>query len=285
MARGPRICFRGATYHIMSRGNRKSRIFEDDRDRIKFLKIIEEAVRDCVVECPEHCLMGNHYHLLVHTPRGNVSAFMKKVNGRFTQYMNRRHQWTGHVFGGRFKALVIDDDVYLRTAIAYIARNPVEGGLVGKAELWRWSSYASTLGLRGSSRAVSTKWLRRAFPARTLRQSRQRLRKAVLRLTDQLPFDGAPVAGNAGLKASVRELIGRTMYMQELPRSYRALARPELKVILSATSRAEQIVAIKRAHVVYAYRLNEIARCLAVHPTTVSRMLARAQSRNRHRSK
>ena len=269
----------------MCRGNRKSRIFEDDRDRIKFLKIVEEAARDYGVECPEYCLMGNHFHLLVHTPRGNISAFMKKVNGRFTQYMNRRHGWNGHVFAGRFKSLVIDDDVYLRTAIAYIARNPVDAGLVGKAELWRWSSHASTLGLRGPSRSVSTKWLRRAFPARNLRQSRQRLRRAVLKLTDELPRDGTPVAGNSKLAASIRELIGRTMYMKELPRSYRALARPELKVILSAVSRDERIAAIKRAHVVYGYKLSEIARCLAVHPTTVSRMLARAKSRNRRRRK
>jgi REP element-mobilizing transposase RayT len=265
----------------MCRGNRKARIFEDDRDRIRFLRILDDAVRDCVVECPEHCLMSNHYHLLVHTPRGNISAFMTKVNGRFTQYRNRRHGWTGHVFGGRFTSPNIDDDVYLRAAMAYIARNPFDAGLVRKPELWRWSSYAATLGLR-PSRSVSTKWLRRAFPARSLRQSRRLLRRAVLELTDEVPCE-MPVAGSTTLKASIRELIGRTMYMWDLPRSYRALARPELKVILSAASRDERIAAIRRAYVVYAYKVSEIARCLAVHPTTVSRMLARARRTEKRR--
>lgn len=283
MARGPRIRFKGATYHVMCRGNRKARIFEDDRDRSRFLKIVEAAVGDCAVECPEHCLMSNHYHLLVHTPRGNISDFMKRVNGRFTQYMNRRHGWIGHVFAGRFKSLVIGNGVYLRAAFAYIARNPLDAGLVRKPELWQWSSYAATLGLRGSSRKVSTKWLRRAFPASSLQQSRRLLKRAVLKFTDELPCDGTPVAGNPSLKASIRELIGRTMFMRELPRSYRALARPELKDILSTTCRDERILAIRRAHVVYAYTLTEIARCLGVHPTTVSRMLASTRSRTTRR--
>jgi REP element-mobilizing transposase RayT len=267
----------------MTRGNRKGRIFEDDRDRVNFLRIVGDAVGDHAVECLAYCLMGNHYHLLVHTPRANISAFMKAVNGRFTQYSNRRHKWTGHVFEGRFKSPIIDDDVYLRTAFAYVARNPVDAGFVGKAELWRWSSYAAALGLRQPEPFVSTKWLRRAFPSASLRESRALYAAAVCNFADDFGLDPTTiVAGSWSLKAKVRELIGRTMYMGEVPRSYRAMARPELKDILSVATRSQRLAAVRRAHTVYGYKLSEIAASLSMHPTTVSRLLAMSRRRTEH---
>ena len=163
MARPPRIRFSGATYHVMSRGNRKTRIFEDNRDRRVCLDIVSEALDRYEVECPGYCLVGTHYHAVVHTPRGNISQLMKLVNGRYTQYMNRRHRWWGHLFGGRFKAIVIDDTGYLRAALAYIARNPIEAGLVADPERWEWSSYAAMMGLRKPEPFLATDWLQRAL--------------------------------------------------------------------------------------------------------------------------
>jgi REP element-mobilizing transposase RayT len=224
MSKQRRIQFSGATYHIMSRGNRKARIFEDDRDRREFLSILADALDRYSVECPSYCLVGNHYHFVAHTPRGNIARFMKVMNGRYAQYINRGHRLTGHLFGGPYK---------------------------------------------------------RAFPSLTLEESQQRFTELVSNFPGELVLDHRDVVfGDRELQSEVRELIGRTMYLSDIPRAYRAMARPELSRALSCVTRTERITAIRRAHVVYGYPLSEIARCLEVHPTTISRLLAK--SRNRH---
>lgn len=280
MPKPRRIQFRGATYHVMSRGNRKGRIFEDDRDRRKFLSILADALERYDVECPSYSLMGNHYHFVAHTPRGNIARFMKVVNGRYTQYFNHCHHWTGHLFEGPYKALVIGDTCYLRTAMAYIARNPVEAGLVATPDKWKWSSYAAMVGLCQPEPFLSTAWLQRAFPSIGPDDSRRRFIELVNDFPGELVLDHRDVVfGDADLQSDVREHIGRTMYMSEIPRAYRAMARPELSRVLSCVTRAERITAVRRAHVVYGYLLSEIARCLEVHPTTISRLLAKSRNR------
>ena len=280
MSKQRRIQFRGATYHIMSRGNRKQRIFEEDRDRREFLSILAEALERYGVECPSYCLMGNHYHYVAHTPRGNIARFMKVVNGRYAQYVNRRFRWTGHLFEGPYKALVIDDSCYLRAAMAYVARNPVEAGFVTTPDEWKWSSYAAMVGLCRPEPFLSTTWLQRAFPSLTLEESRQRFAELVNNFPGELVLDHRDVVfGDRELQSEVRELIGRTMYLSDIPRAYRAMARPELSSVLSCVTRSERITAIRRAHVVHGYLLSEIARCLDVHPTTISRLLAKSRNR------
>jgi REP element-mobilizing transposase RayT len=276
MSKQRRIQFRDATYHVMSRGNRKARIFEDDRDRREFLSILADALERYNVECPSYCLMGNHYHFVAHTPRGNIGRFMKVVNGRYSQYVNRRHRLTGHLFEGPYKALVIDDTCYLRTAMAYVARNPVEAGFVAAPEQWQWSSYAEMIGLRRPEPFISTTWMLRAFPSLNLEAARQRFAELVSNFPGELVLESSRRRlGDRELQSEVRELIGRTMYLSDIPRTYRALARPELSRVLSCVTRTERITAIRRAHVVHGYLLSEIARCLDVHPTTISRLLAK----------
>jgi putative transposase len=280
MARPPRIQFCGATYHLMSRGNRKNRIFVDNWDRRAYLDIFAEALDRYEVECPGYCLMGNHCHSVAHTPRGNISSFMKLVNGWFTQYMNRRHKWCGHVFGERFKAIVIDDTDYLRAALAYIARNPVEAGMVADPERWEWSSYGAMMGIRKPQPFLATGWLQRAFPADTVEESRRLFRDKVLSLPE-LDFDTSDaVLADAKTSAHVRELIATTMYLSEVPREYKALARPNLEKLLGWVTRDQRDQAIRRAHVMYGYTIAEIARCLGVHPTTISRIFARSRRRS-----
>ncbi|HUQ89362.1 MAG TPA: transposase [Vicinamibacterales bacterium] len=282
MSKPKRIQFPGATYHVMSRGNRKGRIFEDDRDRRQFLWILADALERFTVECPSHCLMGNHYHFIAHTPLGNIALFMKVVNGGYVQYINRRHKWTGHLFDGPYKALVIGDSCYLRTAMAYVARNPVEAGFVERPELWKWSSYAGTIGAGEPESFTSNDWLQRAFPSASLEEARARLADLVLNFPGELILDPRDVVfGNGELQAEVRELIGRTMYLSDVPRAYRAMARPDLSQLLACVTRSARVAAIRRAHVVHGYLLSEIARCLQVHPTTISRLLAQSRTQRK----
>ena len=277
MARPKRIQFPGATYHVMSRGNRKSLIYEENRDRRVFLDIVGEAAERCGVECPGYSLQGTHYHLVLHTPNGNIAAFMQLVNGGYTQHFNRRYKLRGHLLEGRYKAIVIDNTTYLRTALAYVARNPIEAGLVGKPEQWQWSSYAAAQGLCGPEPFFTESWIRRAFPAKTLSESRQLFAQLVNRLPT-IPLDDRKfILADERTCSDVRELIGMTMYMLEVPRSYKALARPDLRELLACVTQEDRAAAMRRAHVMYGYRLSEIARCLGIHATTVTRRLARAR--------
>src|SRR5688572_758931 len=141
MARPPRLNIPGATYHVMNRGNRKAVIFEDETDRRRFLRILVETKEEFQVDVLAGCLMDNHFHKVVLTPHGNLSEFMQQLEGRFAQYSNRRHKRVGHLFGGRFKPVIVENDIHLLTAVCYVFSNPIAAGLVRRLEEWKWSTY------------------------------------------------------------------------------------------------------------------------------------------------
>ena len=147
MSRRSRLQFAGAVYHVMARGNRKSTIFHDDEDRRQFVQLVGRAARSYDLRIMATCLMGNHYHFIVETPARNLSDAMHFINGVFAQRSNRRHGQTGHVFEGRFRSLIIQQESYLMRAARYVVRNPVRAGLVTDAGAWPWSSYGATAGL------------------------------------------------------------------------------------------------------------------------------------------
>ena len=150
MARKLRIEYPGALYHVMNRGDRREAIFRDDRDRESFVATLAEACRKADWQVHSYCLMGNHFHLVVETPKGNLVAGMKWFLGTYTARFNRRHKLFGHLFSGRYKALVIDGDSpgYLRTVCEYVHLNPVRARLM-RPEVplrsYRWSSYPAYL--------------------------------------------------------------------------------------------------------------------------------------------
>ena len=146
MARPLRIEFPGATYHVTSRGNRQQPIFVDDADRELFLATLARAMERMDATVLAYCLMGNHYHLVLCTRRGNLSALMRQINGVYTQAVNRRHATSGHVFQGRFKAILVDRDAYLLELLRYVELNPVRAQLVTAAGDWEWSSYRAHTG-------------------------------------------------------------------------------------------------------------------------------------------
>ena len=125
MARPLRIEYKGAWYHVMSRGNQKQPIFYNDLDRKKFLKILGESSRTFEVEIHGYVLMENHFHFLLTTPRGNLSRFMHQFNSAYTIHFNRIHQLVGHLFQGRFRSPLIEAERYLYKLSRYIHLNPV----------------------------------------------------------------------------------------------------------------------------------------------------------------
>ena len=158
MSRPLRILYAGAFYHVTARGNEKKSIFKNDRDYEKFLSYIEAAVERYGAVINAYYLMSNHYHLLVQTPRANLPEVMKYINGSYTSYINTKRQSVGHLFQGRYKAILIDADSYAQELSRYIHLNPVRAEIVSKPEEYRWSSYQCYTG-----KEKSPKWLTMQF--------------------------------------------------------------------------------------------------------------------------
>jgi REP element-mobilizing transposase RayT len=158
MARPLRVCYPGAFYHITSRGNEKKKIFKGAVDRKRFLSYLESATLryDAVIHV--YCLMGNHYHLLLETPSGNLSQIMRHINGAYTTYFNTKHRRVGHLLQGRYKAILVERDEYAKALSRYIHQNPLRAGMVEKLEDFQWSSYLDYIGERRSPA-----WLRKEF--------------------------------------------------------------------------------------------------------------------------
>ena len=166
MPRALRIQFEGAAYHVMSRGNHGQSVFRNRRDREVFLETLDEACARTGWEINAYVLMGNHYHLMVITPRANLVDGMKWLQGTFTQRWNARHRQRGHLFQGRYKAQNIQEgsDDYYRKVANYIHLNPARAGITGRKRdqklvrlaTYRWSSFPFFL----QSRAKRPKWLR-----------------------------------------------------------------------------------------------------------------------------
>ena len=166
MARPLRLEFPGAFYHITSRGDRREDIYEDDGDRSAFLSILESVCETYNWVCYAHCLMSNHYHLLIETPDANLSKGMRQLNGVYTQTYNRRQGRVGHVFQGRYKAILVDKDNYLLELSRYIVLNPVRAGMVRAAKDWPWSSYRATAGQVEAPDFLNVEWLLSVFSKR-----------------------------------------------------------------------------------------------------------------------
>jgi putative transposase len=141
MARAWRIEFDGALYHVLSRGNEQRDIFRDDQDRTRFLETVGEMSERYEMDIFAYVLMSNHYHLLLKTNRSNLSKGMQWLGLSYTRRFNNRHSRSGHLFQGRFKSIIVENDAYLVRLSCYIHRNPLRAKVVERLAQYRWSSY------------------------------------------------------------------------------------------------------------------------------------------------
>jgi len=158
MARPLRISFPGAFYHITSRGNEQKAIFRSDRDREKFLEYLESATKKYDAIIHAYCLMDNHYHLIVETPAGNLSRIMAHINGAYTAYFNTKRKRSGHLFQGRYKAILVEADEYAKGLSRYIHLNPIRAKIAETPEVYEWSSYSCYIGKK-----KAPEWLKMDF--------------------------------------------------------------------------------------------------------------------------
>lgn len=273
MGRPQRPNIPGGTYHVMNRGNRKGIIFEDDHDRRRFLRTLVEEQEIHEVKTVGGTLMGNHFHLAVVTPHGNLSEFMGRLQGRYARYFNERHHHIGHVFQGRFRHVCIESDVHLLTALCYLFMNPVTAGFVERLEDYKWSTYAASAGYSPTPAYLSLEWLEALYPTLSQSEAQRRLRqlmtqtKPVAAYIESLYFNVAPES----IKQVVRSYTGEQLNIASLPRLYRTALRPPIETVL-AEAGDDRYEFIKEARITYGYRNAAIARALGLKPDTVSKI-------------
>ena len=158
MARPLRLELAGALYHVTSRGDGREDIYLSDDDRQAWLETLAQVCGRFNWVCHAYCQMSNHYHLVIETPDANLSKGMRQLNGVYTQRFNRSHQRVGHVFQGRFKAILVEKDSYLLELARYVVLNPLRARMIRQLDQWPWSSYPATCG-----RVAKPDWLQTDF--------------------------------------------------------------------------------------------------------------------------
>jgi len=281
MARPIRIEYAGAFYHVTSRGDRREDIYVDDDDRIIWLEVFAKVCSRFNWRCHAWCLMDNHYHIVVETIEGNLSQGMRQLNGVFTQKSNRRHNRVGHVFQGRYKAILVQKDAYLLELTRYVVLNPIRAGMVSDMRDWKWSSYLAVVGDVSAADWMEIDWILNHFgPSRQtavmnyqnfvndgvgLPPVWNELKKQVF-LGDELFVEKAIAS------------INEADELQEVPRMQRrGKAKPLVWYEESFSSRDEGIV---NAYASGSYSMKAISNQFNVHYSTVSRVVRKAETRD-----
>jgi REP element-mobilizing transposase RayT len=282
MARPLRIELAGGLYHVTSRGDRREAIYRDDADRTAWLDLFGEVCGRFNWRCHAYCQMTNHYHLVVETPEANLSKGMRELNGVYTQRTNRRHGLVGHLFQGRFKAVLVERDAYLLALARYVVLNPVRAGMVRAAEDWAWSSYRAMIG-----QASAPAWLERDWLLGQFGEERARAQAHYADFVRQ-GIGGASIwddlrhqvfLGSAGFAERHRTAAKPLGRLREVPRAQRrALAEPLASFARRYPERGE---AMAQAFATGVYTMQEIAAFFGVHYSTVSRAVRRFDAERR----
>lgn len=277
MARPLRLSFPGAVYHVTSRGNARHDIVADDRDRSQWLSLLAHVVDRYGWLCHAYCLMDNHYHLVIETPKPNLSIGMRQLNGRYTQAYNRRHEQVGHVFQGRFTAILVEKDAHLLELCRYVVLNPVRAKIVSHPRLWVWSSYRATVGETKAPGWLTTDWILSQFGQRGgPAQARYRTFVAEGR-GGPAPWEQLTGQIYLGSEKFVAQHQPNRV-IRDIPRRQTQAQRPSLETLFERKGDLEKT--IHQAYRQYGYRLADIADHLGVHAATVSRRLKRTEQEN-----
>jgi len=287
MARPLRIEYAEAVYHVTSRGNARRSIFKDDKDRGMLLNILEEVNDRYHWLCHAYCLMSNHYHLVIETPDGNLSKGMRHLNGIYTMRFNRHHGSVGHVFQGRYKAILVQKESHLLEVCRYVVLNPVRAKVVEVPERWRWSSYRATARMEKAHPCLTTDWVLGQFGSKK-RIAERRYRAFV---TDGIgghriweDVKGQSILGERDFVDRLIDFVRGYEEVIEIPKGQRYVTRPSLGEIFKDAEGGKQKrdAGIAEAVTRWGYSEREVANHLGLHYSTVSRLINERHAKYQH---
>ncbi|VAW70301.1 hypothetical protein MNBD_GAMMA10-2341 [hydrothermal vent metagenome] len=274
MARPLRIEYAGALYHVTSRGDRREDIFHGDEDRLIWLDVFSQVCSRFNWRCHAWCLMDNHYHILIETAESNLSQGMRQLNGVYTQKTNRKYKRAGHVFQGRYKAILVQKDEYLLELSRYVVLNPVRAGMVKEVQEWPWSSYGAMTGESPVPDWLETDWLLACF-------GKQR-KRTIARYIDFVRTGAGLPSVWEGLKYQM--YLGNDKFVESMQHKLDDSKKESLSEISRLQRRplarslqwyeestVERKKAMTLAYVSGEYTMKEIAEWFGVHYSTVSR--------------
>lgn len=275
MARPLRLELSGGLYHVTSRGDGREDIYLRDEDRESWLEILGQVCERFNWVCHAWCQMGNHYHLLVETPQANLSQGMRQLNGVYTQRFNRAHERCGHVFQGRYKAILVERDSYLLELARYVVLNPLRAKMIERLEDWPWSSYPATCGQAPLPSWLQTDWILAQFgESRTSAIAKY---VAFVHEGARLPgvwtnLQGQVFLGSEDFVTQMQTRIIESPTIREVPRAQRRAMAPSLTDLAEQYPRDE---AMAQAYRSGQHTMLEIAKHFGVHYATVSRAVKR----------
>ena len=240
MARPLRIEYPGAFYHVTSRGNEQKDVFKSRKDREQFLSYLASATERYGAVVHVYCLMSNHYHLLLETPAGNLAQIMRHINGAYTTYYNVKRKRAGHLFQGRYKAILVEADSYAAELSRYIHLNPVRVGMVARAEDYEWSSYRQYIGLTTSPAWLKTNFILGYFGGTDAERAYQQFVSDALGQERESPMQKVVAATILGSPAFVRAISRQHLAERQPDRhvpAVKRLNRPTLDGIIAAIER------------------------------------------------
>lgn len=277
MTRPLRIEYSGAFYHITSRGNKRLPIFENDLDRKHFLNVLADACATYNWRCHAYCLMNNHYHLLIETLEANLAEGMRNLNGIYTQDFNYHHNTVGHLLQGRYKAFLIEAEIYLQEVVRYVVLNPVRAKLVNKPERWKWSNYAATAGLISPPKFLTVDTTLKSFSKIITKAQKQYSEFVHQGVGQPSPFtevSADTILGSPQFIAATWDKTKSAKELTEIKKSSRLIGRPNLEDLFdNKKSIAIRNQAILSARKICGYSITEIADHLQLSRPRVSNIL------------
>lgn len=267
MARPLRIEYPGALYHVISRGSEKKEIFKDNRDRVKYLELLEECCERFGIFLYCYVLMSNHYHLLLETPQGDLSKVMHWLNVCYVSYFNYRHKRSGPLLQGRYKAILVDKELYLLELTRYIHLNPYRAGMVKDPADYRWSTYRAYLGA-----AKRVKWV--DFPSILSRFSNEEVtarRKYLDYVNQGIEEDtmdpmhnlhGQVILGDKAFINSIKAMLDQQTISPEISERKKFVQNLEPEQIISAV---EQTLFVDRQYLLFKGNKKNAARKVTLY--------------------
>ena len=279
MARPLRVEHKDAVYYVTSKGNAGNPICRDDEDRELFLETVGFVVNRYKWKCHAYAILESKYSLVIETPKPNLSVGMRQLNGIYTQKFNRKHGLAGHVFQGRFKAVILERENFLLDICRLVVLQPAISGATKNYATYKWSSYKPTAGLSHAPKFLDTDWILSQFAKRPKNAQKKYVEYVKQGKKSENPLDdvrGQIFLGSDDFMQKLMPQLSRGKSKRQLPKWQRNLDRPPIEEVfknIENKSVKQRNLRIKRANEKYGFTLKQIGDHLGLHYTSVSRII------------